>query len=330
MLKEKVLNTILKNELIKYGDTIVIGVSGGPDSITLLHLLQSFKKELGIKIIVCHINHMLREEAIEDEEYVKEYCIKENIPYYIKRESVQEVAKKQKIGTEEAGRKIRYSFFEEIAKKYNANKIATAHTANDNAETVLLNILRGTGVFGLRGIDPIRNERYIHPLIECTRKEIEEYCVENNLEAKIDKTNAQNIYTRNKVRNSLIPYIEKEFNPNIIQGINRLANIAREETKYIESNVIKVYEELLINEEKEIVLDLNKFNKVEEFLQKQIIRYSILKLLGTTDGIEKKHIEDIIVLCRRNIGNKFLIPNKNVKILVKNRKIFFIAYPKLP
>ena len=273
---------------------------------------------------------MLREEAIEDEEYVKEYCIKENIPYYIKRESVQEVAKKQKIGTEEAGRKIRYSFFEEIAKKYNANKIATAHTANDNAETVLLNILRGTGVFGLRGIDPIRNERYIHPLIECTRKEIEEYCVENNLEAKIDKTNAQNIYTRNKVRNSLIPYIEKEFNPNIIQGINRLANIAREETKYIESNVIKVYEELLINEEKEIVLDLNKFNKVEEFLQKQIIRYSILKLLGTTDGIEKKHIEDIIVLCRRNIGNKFLIPNKNVKILVKNRKIFFIAYPKLP
>ncbi len=330
MLKEKVLNTILKNELTKYGDTIVIGVSGGPDSITLLHLLQSLKKELGIKIIVCHINHMLREEAIEDEEYVKEYCIKENIPYYIKRESVQEVAKKQKIGTEEAGRKIRYSFFEEIAKKYNANKIATAHTANDNAETVLLNILRGTGVFGLRGIDPIRNERYIHPLIECTRKEIEEYCVENNLEAKIDKTNAQNIYTRNKVRNSLIPYIEKEFNPNIIQGINRLANIAREETKYIESNVIKVYEELLINEEKEIVLDLNKFNKVEEFLQKQIIRYSILKLLGTTDGIEKKHIEDIIVLCRRNIGNKFLIPNKNVKILVKNRKIFFIAYPKLP
>lgn len=330
MLKEKVLNTILKNELIKYGDTIVIGVSGGPDSITLLHLLQSLKKELGIKIIVCHINHMLREEAIEDEEYVKEYCIKENIPYYIKRESVQEVAKKQKIGTEEAGRKIRYSFFEEIAKKYNANKIATAHTANDNAETVLLNILRGTGVFGLRGIDPIRNERYIHPLIECTRKEIEEYCVENNLEAKIDKTNAQNIYTRNKVRNSLIPYIEKEFNPNIIQGINRLANIAREETKYIESNVIKVYEELLINEEKEIVLDLNKFNKVEEFLQKQIIRYSILKLLGTTDGIEKKHIEDIIVLCRRNIGNKFLIPNKNVKIFVKNRKIFFIAYPKLP
>lgn len=330
MLKEKVLNTILKNELIKYGDTIVIGVSGGPDSITLLHLLQSLKNELGIKIIVCHINHMLREEAIEDEEYVKEYCIKENIPYYIKRESVQEVAKKQKIGTEEAGRKIRYSFFEEIAKKYNANKIATAHTANDNAETVLLNILRGTGVFGLRGIDPIRNERYIHPLIECTRKEIEEYCVENNLEAKIDKTNAQNIYTRNKVRNSLIPYIEKEFNPNIIQGINRLANIAREETKYIESNVIKVYEELLINEEKEIVLDLNKFNKVEEFLQKQIIRYSILKLLGTTDGIEKKHIEDIIVLCRRNIGNKFLIPNKNVKILVKNRKIFFIAYPKLP
>ena len=330
MLKEKVLNTILKNELIKYGDTIVIGVSGGPDSITLLHLLQSLKNELGIKIIVCHINHMLREEAIEDEEYVKEYCIKENIPYYIKRESVQEVAKKQKIGTEEAGRKIRYSFFEEIAKKYNANKIATAHTANDNAETVLLNILRGTGVFGLRGIDPIRNERYIHPLIECTRKEIEEYCVENNLEAKIDKTNAQNIYTRNKVRNSLIPYIEKEFNPNIIQGINRLANIAREETKYIESNVIKAYEELLINEEKEIVLDLNKFNKVEEFLQKQIIRYSILKLLGTTDGIEKKHIEDIIVLCRRNIGNKFLIPNKNVKILVKNRKIFFIAYPKLP
>ena len=122
----------------------------------------------------------------------------------------------QKIGTEEAGRKLRYSFFEEVAQKTNANKIVTAHNANDNSETVLMNLIRGTGTSGLKGIEAKRDNKYIRPLIECTRKEIEEYCEQNKLEPKQDKSNSENIYTRNKIRNILIPLIENEFNPNII------------------------------------------------------------------------------------------------------------------
>lgn len=166
---------------------------------------------------------MIREEAIEDEKFVKEYCKKRNIPFYSKRIDVVKISKTYKMGTEEAGRKVRYEFFEEILKKYNGNKIATAHTKCDNAETVLMNIIRGSGLSGLKGIEPKRQDKYIKPLIEISRDEIEEYCKKNNLNPRHDKTNDENIYTRNKVRNILIPLLKEEFNPNIIDTINRLS-----------------------------------------------------------------------------------------------------------
>lgn len=290
MLQEKVLNTIFKNELIKYGDTIVIGVSGGPDSITLLHVLTRMQEKLGIKIVVCHVNHMLRPEAIEEENYVKNYCTREHIKCYVKRISVEEVAKQEKIGTEEAGRKIRYAFFEEIAKKEGANKIATAHTANDNAETILLHLFRGTGIAGLRGIAPIRNERYIHPLLECTREEIEQYCMEHHLEPKIDSSNDQNIYARNKIRNIVIPYVKKEYNPNIIETLNRLGELAKEETNCIQKETVKLAQEIVIKQENEVevILDLKKFNNLEEFWQKQLILYAIYLLFRNNARNRKK------------------------------------------
>ena len=134
--------------------------------------------------------------------------------------------KKLSISCEEAGRNVRYDFFDEIFDKVGANKIAIAHNKNDNAETVLMNIMRGSGVSGLKGIEPIRNGKFIRPLIEIDRKSIEQYCVDENLNPKFDESNKENVYTRNKVRNLLIPYIEKEFNPNIIESISRLSDLA--------------------------------------------------------------------------------------------------------
>ena len=326
-MKEKVLETIKKYNLIENGDKIVIGVSGGPDSITLLNVLLEIKKEeiYNFEIVVCHVNHMIRKEAGEDEEYVKEFCRKYNIEFFAKRIEIEKVAKESKIGTEEAGRTERYKFFNEILQKTFSNKIATAHTANDNAETVLMNIIRGSGTTGLKGIEAKRGN-LIRPLINISRDEIELYCKENNLNPRIDKTNFENIYTRNKVRNMLIPYIKDNFNSNIIESINRLSNLSKAENEYLEKQTAEVFEKILIEKKNdEIILDLNGLNLKELVIINRLLLYIINILFKTRSGIEKKHIEDIIKLCSNNIGNKFLIPNKKVKILVKNKKIFFIA-----
>ena len=331
-MKEKVLKTIQKYNLIEEKDKLVVGVSGGPDSMALLNVLLEFEEEgtFIFDMVVCHINHGIREEADSDEAYVADFCKKKGIPFFAKKIKVEKLAKQEKIGTEEMGRKERYAFFEEILKQTGANKIATAHTANDNAETVLMNILRGSGTSGLKGIEAKR-DHLIRPLIECTREEIEAYCEQMKLSPRIDKTNLENVYTRNKVRNLLIPYIKENFNPNIIETINRLSDLSSKEDAYLEKQAEIAYRKVMLEERKDqIILDLKSFNLQETVIKSRLVLYTINRLFGTKNGIEKKHIEDILMLCSNNIGNKFLIPNKKVKILVKNKKIFFMVNKELP
>ena len=336
-MKDKVLKTIQKYNLIKEGDKIVIGVSGGPDSMCLLSILNQLKDELKFELIVAHVNHMIRQEADEETRYVQEYCNKINVECYIKKVNVLEKSSTERIGTEEAGRKARYEFFEEVLRNTGFNKVATAHNANDNAETLLMNIFRGTGISGLKGIEPIRGDKFIRPLIECERFEIETYCEQEQLNPKIDKSNFENIYTRNKIRNVLIPQIKKEFNPNIIDSLNKLSSLAKQEDEFIQNYIDELIEELIINDDKnmelnnqdsnvqnELILDLKKFNQKSDFIKSKVIMKSIQKVLGTTQGIEKIHVDDIITLCAKNIGNKYLTPNKHVKVLVKQGKIFFV------
>ena len=327
MLEEKVLTTIEKYNMIQNDDKIVIGVSGGPDSMTLLNILNNIKEKWNIKLYVAHINHMMRKEADEETEYVKEFCAKIKVNFFAKRIKVEEEAKRLKIGTEEAGRNIRYAFFEEIAKKVGANKIATAHNSNDNAETVLMNLLRGTSVSGLKGIEKVRDGKFIRPIIECNRNEIEAYCRENNLDPKYDKTNYENVYTRNKIRNLLIPYLQKEFNPNIIEGLNRLSSLASEEEQFINKIVENEYEKVLISGDngEKLIFDLKKFNQLDNVIKSRLIIYTIGRVYGKVNGIEKIHIDDIIKLCNNNIGNKYLTPKKGIKIYVHKGKIFFLS-----
>lgn len=327
MLKEQVLETIKNNKLIESGDSIVIGVSGGPDSICLLHILNELKNKLNIKkIVVAHINHMIREDAISDEKYVKEFCEKYNIEIHIKRINIQQIANTEKIGLEVAGRNARYEFYEQVLQKTNCNKIATAHNANDVVETLIMNVLRGSGISGLKAIQPKRDNKYIRPLINSERNDIENYCEKNKLNPRYDYTNKENTYTRNKIRNIVIPYIQKEFNPNIIKTLNRLSETATLETEYIEKQAIKAYSEIVNEEtEKNIILNLYKFNEQELVIKRRIVLYTINKLLGTTQNIEKIHIQDIIKLCNNNIGNKYIMPNPKIKILVKKGKIYFMS-----
>lgn len=328
-MQSKVLETIQKYNLIQPNDKVVIGVSGGPDSMSLLYILNELKQKLNFEIVVAHINHMIRKEADEETEYVKSWCERLNVKCYIKKINVIEKSDIEKIGTEEAGRKARYDFFEEVLNEVGANKIATAHNANDNAETVLMNIFRGSGTSGLKGIEPIRDGKYIRPIIECERQEIENYCEEKNLQPKIDKSNFENTYTRNKIRNIIIPQIKKEFNPNIIESLNKLSKLASQENEFLDKYVInlverelKIYEDIEGKKVDTFILDLKKFNQQERFIKSKVILYAIKEVMGTTQGIEKIHVDDIISLCQKNIGNKYLTPNKNTKVLVNKGKIY--------
>ena len=294
----------------------------------MLNILNNICQKNSIlmaNLVVAHVNHMIREDASDDEKYVKDYCEKHNIKFYSKRIEVKKIANNRKIGVEEAGRIARYEFFDEVLSKTNSNKIAIAHNKNDNVETIILNAIRGTGISGLKGIEAKR-DKYIRPLIECERSEIEEYCKQNNLNPRIDKSNFENEYSRNKIRNVAIPYIKKEFNPNIINTLNRLSELVSDEDKYIEKQVKMIYDNILIEQEKEkIILDLKMFNNQEIVIKSRLVLYTITRLFGSSKGIEKIHIEDIVKLCSNNIGNKYLTPNKNIKILVKNHKIYFLS-----
>lgn len=323
-VKEEVLNTIKKYNLINENDKIVCGVSGGPDSICMLDILRKIKEEkiLNFEIVVAHINHMIREEAISDEEYVVDYCNKNSLKYYIKRIDVKKYASNKKQGTEEAGREVRYDFLKEILIKENAVKIAIAHNKNDKVETIIMNLIRGSGIQGLRGIEAKR-DNIIRPLIEIERNEIEDYCNKNKLYPRIDKTNFINDCTRNKIRNIVLPYIKKEFNPNIIKTIDRLSEVITEDDEYMKKNTVEAFNNIKINEENEIILDLKKFNLLDIALRKRVLFYAIQKTIGNTQNVEMINIEDLIKLCSNNIGNKFLTPNKNIKIMVNKGKIIF-------
>ena len=357
IVEEKFLDTIKNNNLINSGDKIVVGVSGGPDSLTLLTLLNKYKSKFNYDIIVAHVNHLIRIDSTDDEQFVENYCKKNEIKFYCKRVNVQEIAKQQKKGEEEVGRNERYEFFDEICEKENANKIAIAHNMNDNAETMLLNLIRGTGLNGLEGIQPSQyNNRFIRPLINCNRNEIEDFCKENNLEPRIDSTNKENIYKRNIIRNKLIPFL-KELNPNIIETLSRTSVIIAENNEFIQKEAQKNFNKITelksnkisnginnkisngINnkisnncdtKEREttncskksdlVEIDLKEFNKMPIAMRKAIIQLSIEKLNGDIRNISKKNIDDIIKLAENNIGNKYII-YKNIKAEVKKGKL---------
>ena len=325
MLEDKILNTIKEYNLIEPGDTVLVAVSGGPDSMCLLNSLYNLKDKLQIKeIAVSHVNHMLREEAEEETQYVKEFCKGKNIEFFVKYVDIKRISANHKIGEEEAGRKERYLFFEAVAKKINANKIAIAHNYNDNAETILMHLMRGAGISGLAGIKPFRDGKYIRPIIKCSREEIEQYCEEQNLNPKYDKSNENNLYTRNRIRNKLIPYIKEDFNPNIVDTLNRLSSLVTQEEEYIEKVVTQEYENACIKEEdKKIEIDAHKFNILDKYIKSRLILYIVKKLFGSSKGIENIHVEDIIKLCDKNVGNKYLTPNKNIKVFIKSGVVSF-------
>ena len=190
---QKVQETICRHNMIKIGDKVLAAVSGGADSVCMFHVLNQLKDKLGFSVFCAHVNHCLRGESADaDESFVEKLCGEYDVPFFSKRVDVARLATDKKLTLEEAGRLARYEFFEEISRKENISRIATAHNKNDNAETVLMRIIRGTDVDGLKGIAYVRDDNVIRPVLDISRKEIEEYCAENSLDFCTDATNSEN------------------------------------------------------------------------------------------------------------------------------------------
>ena len=226
MLLKNVKTAIDKYSMLKKGDRVVVAVSGGPDSVALLHVFASLKDSYGIDLHTAHLEHGIRgEESIEDMRFVERLSSDLGVPVTTSHESVPELARTQRMSVEAAARKARYAFFNRLLDETGFNKIATGHNANDRAETVLLNVLRGSAVAGLAGIRPAVRDRVVRPLIESTREEISAYLEENGIPSRLDSSNLDERYERNRVRQVLVPLIEKEFNPKIIESLARTANV---------------------------------------------------------------------------------------------------------
>lgn len=323
----------MKNEFLKNlksynleGFGVLLAVSGGKDSMTMLDLFNYFKYELKLNLVVCHFNHSLRDDADRDEKFVKIQCEKYGLKFYSKKEDVLLYSNENKLSTEEGARFLRYKFFDEVKRIENLEYIATAHNKNDLAETVIMRILRGTGINGLIGIQSERGD-LIRPILNFSRDEIEKYIEENNIPFVEDKTNFEELYLRNKIRLNLFPILKNEYNPRILDAISRLSNIAFDYST-ISREYITSKEGLLWEFNKEKILVYIEKLKLQSRSFRNIMYREFFEFISKdSDGINYKIIEEIDNLIFSKTGKYIEIKNVVFKIeydklLIYDKNIF--------
>ncbi|MBC7981481.1 tRNA lysidine(34) synthetase TilS [Candidatus Parcubacteria bacterium] len=306
---EKVLKTIQKYHMIQPHEHIVLGLSGGADSICLLYLLKRLQEEMAFQLYAVHIHHGLRGDAADqDAIFVKGICQKLAVPCEIYYRDIRSEASLLKISEEEAGRKARYEIFHQCLNAHGKGKIAVAHHMNDQAETVLFNMMRGSSLKGLGGILPIRGV-LIRPLIDCTRHEIEVFCSDNLLQYMKDYTNELCQYSRNQIRLELIPYIEKNFNPNFIRQMGNMSELVREEDAYLEEEALRLFQGVKKEATSEhVILDIDKLMLIHPVVQKRILRNVLLVLGVGLKDFEYKHILSLKALLEKESGKRISLP----------------------
>jgi tRNA(Ile)-lysidine synthase len=276
---KKFKQTTARYDLIDKGDKVLVAVSGGPDSVALLYALLEIKDQFNLDICVAHLNHKLRgKESDEDENFVKNLAHKLNLKFFSKSIDVKKEAKKNKLSLEEAARLVRYRYLEDLADRIKADKIAMGHQADDQAETLLMRLLRGAGGLGLSGIPPKRG-KIIRPLLEIKREEIEKFLKGKRQSFRTDSSNLLPSYFRNKIRLLLLPLIQKEFTPKIVDLLNRASNIISLQQQYVEKNSEKILRLLCKSKNKgKIVLDLKRFIYYDICLKREMIRLCVKEL----------------------------------------------------
>ena len=321
-MENKIKETIRKYNMLSKGDTVVVGLSGGADSCALIHFLSSVKDDFSLTLIACHVNHMIRgDEADRDEEFSRNLAIELGAEFRLLKINVPQEAEKRHESIEKTARDIRYDFFEKTAEQYNA-KIATAHTASDNVETVLFNLARGSGIKGLCGIPPVRG-RIIRPLITVERDEIEKYCRKNELNYVTDSTNLTDEYSRNKLRHKVVPVL-KEINPAIEKTITRMTENLICNVKHLDSSAEK-----LIKSASESSPDDNLYKADILYRADEAVFSRVIAILLESFGVipEAVHIALVRDICTRSgavqiKGNIFAVSKQGyLRIIEKSGSI---------
>lgn len=291
-----VRKTIKKYDLLTPGDRVVIAVSGGPDSVALADVLFLLKEEYRLKLHIAHLNHMFRgKEADRDAQAVEELARALGLPCTVAKSDVPAFAAEHHMSAQAAARQVRYDFLEKTRANWQGTKIATGHHADDQAETLLMNILRGAGTEGLTGIPPKRDDVYIRPLIEVTREEIEAYCRERGLGFRQDISNFKPVYLRNRIRLELLPLLAKEYNPGIRSSLVRLGRIMRDENGFMEERVQEFWDRLVISGTgSEIIFSLTGFLQAHPALKRRLLRKAWGTLRGDERDLEFIHLEQTL------------------------------------
>lgn len=296
LVTKKVQNTIKQQGLAENGSSILVAVSGGADSVCLLHVLSSIKNSFNYNISAAHLNHSIRgAEADRDEDYVIGLCKKLKIKCYTEKTDVPKLAQEKGLTEEEAGRRARYEFFERVLSENNINYVATAHNKNDQAETVLMRIIRGSGLTGLRGIKYKREDCVIRPLLDVSREEIENYCREAEIDFKTDSTNKDDNYTRNKIRHQLIP-LASEINPSVVDALANLSKTLGDDADFIDNYAKRLYARINppLFKGSYKAIDIESLKLIDNrSIVSRIILLCARDAMGSDYSLEKKHIDSI-------------------------------------
>lgn len=306
---EKLLQTVEKTiatyDMLGEGDAVLIGVSGGPDSVALFHIMNALAPRFSLRLGVAHLNHCLRMfESENDAKFVASLSETIQLPCHIHQEDVTKYQKEHKLSLEEAARRARYTFFSNVAKHHNYNKIALGHHRDDNAELVLMNLFRGSGPLGLSGIPPVRDNQIIRPLINSQKSDIIDFLKQNRFEYTADQSNTETRYLRNRIRHHLIPQLKTSYNPNIIETLNRLSVIINSEEDWINNEINKLFNKIILNhQDNHVTLSASKLKMTHLAQQRRIIRKAIHLAKGNLRRISFVHIESIIGLLTSRPSN---------------------------
>ena len=315
-VKQRVLEFTQKEGLIPGQEILLVGVSGGPDSVCLLHILCQLKESLGVSLHVAHLDHMLRgADSAADASYVSHLAQRLGVAATIEQRDVKAYREEHRLSVEQAAREVRYDFFYEVAQSIGARRIALGHTQDDQVETILMHLVRGTGITGLRGMQPVTAWQrgkddallVVRPLLEVTRAETEEYCRACNLEPRSDFSNLSSDFLRNRFRYELMPLL-RSYNPNVDSALLRTARAAADDLSFIEAQVSEIWGQMVTEQPNGLLLDSKALLSLHPSLQCHLLRRVLGQLLGNLTDIESIHIEKMVEALSKPVGKRLSLP----------------------
>jgi tRNA(Ile)-lysidine synthase len=314
-LEQQVLDFIRQHRLVSGGEKLVVAVSGGADSVCLLHILVKLQKELKIKLHLAHLNHQLRgAESDADADYVTELARQLGVPATIEGRDVKGYQAQKHLSLEEAAREVRYRFLAEVAGSIVTDRVAVGHTRDDHIETIVMHLIRGSGTRGLRGLQAVtlwqsaeKSLTIIRPLLEISHQQTESYCREHRLTPRLDASNLSLSPLRNRIRQQLLPLLES-YNPAVAEALLRTGRITSDDIDFLDEQVARLWDEVARQQENSVILDKARFDQLPPALKRYLLRAAVEKLLGSAKDIEMRHIEEMMSLAAKPAGKRLNLP----------------------